>query len=367
MIDIEGRRATVALAAGGTGGHMFPAESLAQEMKRRGWRVVLFTDDRGMRFGETFPADEIVTLKAANPNVSGVGAKAGAALSMAGGLATAAIGMRRNKPAIVVGFGGYPSAPAMVAARAMGIPYGVHEQNAVLGRVNRLVAPSAAFVAHAFPTLSRLPARVKGEVVETGNPVRDAIRAVAGSPYPDPAGPLLLLVFGGSQGASLFSRVVPEALAMLPAELRQRLSVVQQVRGTEKEEVGAIYKQAGIACDLAPFFKDIPQRLAAAHLVIARAGASSVTELATVGRPSVLVPLGIAMDDHQTGNAKVLVKAGAAELIPEPQFSAERLSTTLDALLTDASRLSQMAASALTRAPQGAVTRLADLTERLAR
>lgn len=367
MIDIEGRRSTIALAAGGTGGHMFPAESLAEEMQRRGWKVLLFTDERGMRYGESFPADEIVTLDAANPNVSGIKAKAGAAVTMAQGLFTAAGAFRRHRPNIAVGFGGYPSAPAMLAARTLGVPYGVHEQNAVLGRVNRLVAPSAAFVAHAFPVLERLPAKVKGEVAETGNPVRDAIRAVEDSTYPDPSGRLTLLVFGGSQGASLFSRVVPPALAALPEELRARLHVIQQVRDEELEQVEQTYSAAGIGCDLAPFFRDIPDRLVSAHLVIARAGASSVTELATVGRPSVLVPLGIAMDDHQTGNARVLVEAGAAELIPEPQFDATTLTDSLGALLTDAPRLSQMAASAATKAPHGAVTRLADLAERLAR
>ncbi|GGC99854.1 undecaprenyldiphospho-muramoylpentapeptide beta-N-acetylglucosaminyltransferase [Aquisalinus flavus] len=367
MVDIEGRRALIALAAGGTGGHMFPAEALAEEMKRRGWRVLLFTDDRGMRFGDSFPADEIVTLQAANPNVPGARAKVGAAFAMTGGIITALQAYRRHKPSIAVGFGGYPSAPAMAGARIMKVPYGVHEQNAVIGRVNRLVAPQARFVAHAFPMLERLPARVRGEVIETGNPVRDAIRAVAGSPYPDASDRLNLLVFGGSQGASLFSRIVPDALAALPAELRQRISVTQQVRDEEKDQVAATYQGAGIEADLAPFFKDIPARLTAAHLVIARAGASSVTELATVGRPSILVPLGIAMDDHQTGNASVLVAAGGADMIPERQFDANVLSARLGELLTDPGRLAQMAAAASTIAPDQAVSRLADIVTRLAR
>lgn len=362
---IEGHRPTIALAAGGTGGHMFPAEAMAEEMKRRGWKVLLFTDQRGMRYADGFPANEIVTLDADNPNVRGVVAKARVAVGMAGAIAASMIAFRKHKPNVAVGFGGYPSAPAMLAARLSGVPHGVHEQNAVLGRVNRMVARTADFVAHAFPKLERLPTGLKAEIIETGNPVRDAIRAVEGQGYHAPIGdaPIEILVFGGSQGAALFSRVVPPALAGLPENVRRRLNVTQQVREEEKDEVRATYQGAGIACELQPFFRDIPQRLTDAHVVVARAGASSVTELATVGRPAILVPLGIAMDDHQTGNAQVLVEAGAAELIAEPDFSAERLSTVLEPLLTDSARLSQMAVSAASVAPHGAVTKLADYLE----
>jgi UDP-N-acetylglucosamine--N-acetylmuramyl-(pentapeptide) pyrophosphoryl-undecaprenol N-acetylglucosamine transferase len=356
----------IGLAAGGTGGHMFPAEALAQEMKRRGWRTLLFTDDRGMRFGDSFPADVIARLSAANPNASGLGAKVSAGFALTGGLITAMRAIRKHKPSVVVGFGGYPSAPGMMAARLMGVPYGVHEQNAVLGRVNRFVAPNATFVAHAFQQLDRLPA-CKGQVVQLGNPVRDAVMTQAGATYPATDEKLHLLVFGGSQGASLFSKVVPSALIGMPEHVRARLQVTQQVREQELAEVTALYKNAGIDADLAPFFADIPERMASAHLVIARAGASSVTELAVIGRPSVLIPLGIAMDDHQTGNAQVLVKAGAARLIPEPAFVAGELQTQLEELLNSPAALAQMAIAAAHVAPDNATAKLADLVEKLAR
>ena len=357
----------LALAAGGTGGHMFPAEALAQEMRRRGWRIMLFTDERGMRFGETFPADEIIRLSAANPNVSGILAKLGAGMALASGLITAVTAMLRHKPEAVIGFGGYPSAPAMIAARLLGRPHGVHEQNAVLGRVNRLVARNADFVAHAFPQLSRLPEGCKGQIIALGNPVRDAIRERAEAAYVKPSdfNRLSLFIFGGSQGASLFSRVIPEAVASLPDDLKQRLTVTQQVRAEELDTVQIIYNKAGIPADLAPFFADIPERLTNAHLVISRAGASSVTELATVGRPAILVPLGIAMDDHQTGNAQVLVEAGAAELIPESEFDPDKVKAVLEKLLTTPDRLAQMADHASSAAIGDAAARLADIIEGL--
>ena len=355
----------IGLAAGGTGGQMFPAEALAREMKRRGWRVILFTDKRGMRYGETFPADILLELPASNPAISGVKAKAatGFALMRAVRQSLAAIG--RHKPDIMVGFGGYPSAPAMLAARLRGIPHGVHEQNAVLGRVNRLVAPKADFVAHAFAQLDRLPEKRTGALLELGNPVRDAMMQKARAPYVAPAEfrQIDILVFGGSQGAALFSRVVPAAISELPERLRQRVKITQQVREEEQEAVAAVYAEAGLQADLRPFFADMPERLARAHLVISRAGASSVTEIATVGRPAILVPLAIAMDDHQSGNARVLEACGAAKVMSEGAFSADTLRETLAALLTGPATLAQMAKQALTVAPERATIRLADHVE----
>ena len=353
-------RPLIGLAAGGTGGHMFPAEALAQEMKRRGWRIMLFTDERGLRFGETFPADIVKTLSAANPNTRGIGAKISAGLALMRGTMAAIGAIKQEKPDIMVGFGGYPSAPAMMAARLMRVPYGVHEQNAVLGRVNRFVAPRANFVAHGFEQLDRLPL-CKGQVVQLGNPVRDAVITKAAATYPSTEGKLTILVFGGSQGASLFSRVVPAALAKLPETMRQRLHIIQQVRTQELAEVDGLYQTAGITAELAPFFTDMPIQMAKAHLVIARSGASSVTEIAVVGRPSILIPLGIAMDDHQTGNAQILVRAGAAKLIAEPTFAADRLRSELEKLLVDPAQLGQMAKAALGVAPNKATAKLADL------
>ena len=354
---------TIALAAGGTGGHMFSAQALAEEARARGWRVVLLTDARGMRYAEGFPADEIVELKAANPTVRGAAAKLGMAWAMAGGTRTAARALRAERPFVTVGFGGYPSAPAMFAAKAARLRHGVHEQNAILGRVNRRVSPSADFVAHGFARLDRL-GRVRGEVAQTGNPVRRAVRDAA-RPMPPLGERAHVLIFGGSQGASLFSRVFPAALARLPGEVRARLRVTQQVRDEERGAVADAYRVAGIEADLAPFFADLPARMADSHLVIARSGASSVTELSVIGRPSLLVPLGIAMDDHQTANAEVLTAAGAARLIAEPALTEESAAEALAALLVGDCPLPAMAEAARGLVPGDAATRLADLCQGL--
>lgn len=357
----------VALAAGGTGGHLFPAEALAQELKRRGWRILLVTDARGARYAGTFPADDRLMISAASPSIGGPVAKAAAAVSLAGGLLTAIGEFRKRKVAAAAGFGGYPSFPAMKAAELLGIPYGVHEQNGVLGRANRMVVPGAAFVAHGFPVLEKA-AKVRAPLIEVGNPVRDAVRALADAPAPplDERGRIAVLVFGGSQGASLFSKIVPPAIAALPAPLRARLAVTQQVREGEIAEVKKTYDDAGVAAELAPFFNDLPARIAKAHLVIARAGASTVTELSTIGRASVLIPLAIAMDDHQTGNARALSDAGAAIRIGEADFTVQSLSARLHDLLTDPPLLAHMAAAAKGCVKANAAGRLADLVEKIA-
>ena len=358
----------LALAAGGTGGHMFPAEALAREMRERGWKILLLTDARGMRFTDNFPADEVVTLGAANPNVRGAMAKVSAALTMAGGLITALKALRRHTPEMVVGFGGYPSAPGLFGARAMGLPYGVHEQNAVLGRVKRNAAAGAKFVAHGFPRLDRLP-MCKGEVIQIGNPVRDAVRALTGAPYPtpEPDGPLNILIFGGSQGASLFGRIFAPALASLPEALRTRLNVVHQAADDIADEVADIYRLAGIEAEIAPFFTDLPQRMVDAHYVVARAGGSSVTELSVIGRPALFIPLGIAMDDHQRANAEVLVEAGAADLLLEKDATPEAAAALLLPRLQDMTGLAAAAEAARGRVPSDATDRLGDLIENLRR
>lgn len=358
----------IALAAGGTGGHMFPAEALAQELKRRGYRVLLVTDARGDRYAANFPADDKFLISAASPSVGGPIAKAAAAISLAGGLMKVLSEFRRLKPAAVVGFGGYPSFPAMRAAAMSGVPYGLHEQNGVLGRANRLSIGAASFLAHGFSVLEKRPDRVRAEVVEVGNPVRDAVREAAARPYEPPhkGGPLRLLVFGGSQGASLFSMVVPAAVAALPEALRARLKIVQQARETEIEALASAYRLARVSAELAPFYKDLPERIAAAHLVIARAGASTVTELSAIGRPSILAPLAIAMDDHQTGNARALSDAGAAVRIAEKEFTPDALARALETILTEPGRLEAMAAAAKGRVKSDAASALADLVDKIA-
>ncbi len=354
----------IALAAGGTGGHMFPAEALAQELKRRSARVLLVTDARGARYAENFPADERFEISAANPNAPGPVAKVFAAVAMAKGLGTALSEFRKRGVDAAVGFGGYPSLPSMKAAELLKIPYGLHEQNGVLGRSNRLLAAGAAFTAHGFPRLERAPA--KARLIEVGNPVRDAVAALAGASYPASDGAIRLLIFGGSQGASLFSKVAPNAIAALPEALRRRLAVTHQVRDEDAASVKAAYENAGVTAELAPFFSDLPARIAASHLVIGRAGASTVTELAVIGRPAILVPLAIAMDDHQTGNARVLADAGAAVIIAEKAFNEHSLKDALAPLLADARALAGMAAKTRGRVKEGASAALAGLVLDLA-
>ncbi|MEX0644418.1 MAG: UDP-N-acetylglucosamine--N-acetylmuramyl-(pentapeptide) pyrophosphoryl-undecaprenol N-acetylglucosamine transferase [Parvularculaceae bacterium] len=357
----------VALAAGGTGGHLFPAEALAQELKRRGRRVLLVTDARGARYAENFPADDRFEISGASPNVGGPLARGLAAISLAGGLVTALAELKRRDVAAAVGFGGYPSLPTMKAAAILKIPYGIHEQNSVLGRANRMLAGGAVFTAHAFPFLERAPA--KAQLVEVGNPVRDAVAPYVAAPYAAPTDerPIRLLVFGGSQGASLFSTIVPAAVAALAEPLRRRLNVVQQARDAEADAVRALYKDAGVAAEVAPFFHDMPARIAKAHVVIARAGASTVTEIATIGRPSILVPLAIAMDDHQTENARVLADAGGAILLPEKTFTKEALREALAPLLAAPARLVAMAAATKGKVKSDSAMALADLVEGIAR
>ena len=359
----------IALAAGGTGGHMFPAEALASELKRRDWPILLVTDARGARFAERFPADDRVMISAASPSIGGPVAKAAAAVSLAGGLFTALTEFRKRRVAGAVGFGGYPSFPSMKAASLLGVPYGVHEQNAILGRANRMVAAGAEFLAHGFSLLERTPDKARSHSIEIGNPVRDNVIDAAREPFslPDKGDEVSVLIFGGSQGASLISRVVPAAIAMLPDDLRSRLKITQQARESEMTAVKEAYAAAGVRAEVAPFFSDLPARLAKSHLVIARAGASSVTELAMIGRPSVLVPLAIAMDDHQAANARSLADRGAAIVIAEQEFTPEKLRAQFYDLVSDPQLLGHMASQAKGAVRSDAAASLADLVEKMVR
>ncbi len=356
------------VAAGGTGGHLFPAEALARALAARGWRIVLATDRRGAAYAEQFPAEERLALDAATFRMGDPVGMARGGLKILGGVARARIAFKRLKPSVVVGFGGYPSLPALLAAPVVNAPTVIHEQNAVLGRVNRWIAPRATAIACAFPTLEKAPSRVKAKVEVVGNPVRPDIRALGDKPYPDPgAGNVRILVTGGSQGARLLSEAVPAAIAMLPEDTRYRLHVTQQTRPEAMEDARRVYANALVEAQLSPFFRDMAGRLAASHLVIGRAGASTVCELAVVGLPSVLVPLAIAMDDHQTYNARLLVDAGAAEAIPEKAFTPERLAESLMRILADPTELGRRSAAARSVARPDAAERLADLVERVAK
>jgi UDP-N-acetylglucosamine--N-acetylmuramyl-(pentapeptide) pyrophosphoryl-undecaprenol N-acetylglucosamine transferase len=348
------------LAAGGTGGHLFPAEALAGALIARGLAVALVTDRRGRGFGERLPGVPVHRISAGAMAGTGVLGRAEGALRLALGLFQARGLIARLKPAAAVGFGGYPSVPTMMAAARAGLPTLLHEQNAVLGRANRLLARRATMVAGAFPGLA-LPGATP--LVVTGNPVRPAIAAVGIEPYRPPAcdGPLHLLVLGGSQGARVFSRVLPEALGLLPPALRARLVLAQQCRPEDLEQVRAAYQRLGIAARLASFFEDIPALLAEAHLVIARAGASTVAELAAAGRPAILVPYPFAADDHQSANAESAAGAGAAWAMAERSLTGAALGERLAALAAEPAVLAAAAAAARRSARTDAAERLADL------
>jgi UDP-N-acetylglucosamine--N-acetylmuramyl-(pentapeptide) pyrophosphoryl-undecaprenol N-acetylglucosamine transferase len=354
----------VVIAAGGTGGHIFPAQSLAQELAARGRRVVLMTDDRGQNYAQAFPKAEIVTIKSATFADRGLIGKGFAVIRLAFGALAAFVALGRLKPSVVVGFGGYPALPTMFAAARRGLPSIVHEQNAVLGRVNRWLSPAVTKIATAFPRLSNIDPALVSRIAITGNPVRGAVLAQRKS-YTSPGreGPFNLLVFGGSQGARVFSTLVPEALAKLPEALRRRIALTQQCRPEDLEAARARYSAMGLTPTIAPFFSDMGERLAAAHLVIARAGASSVTELCIVGRPAFLVPYPFAMDDHQTANAREMAEAGAAWAFAEKGLSAEILAEKIAELAHNPTLLETAAAKALSLGRPNAAARLADLVD----
>ncbi|MDX2237412.1 MAG: undecaprenyldiphospho-muramoylpentapeptide beta-N-acetylglucosaminyltransferase [Hyphomonadaceae bacterium] len=357
----------VVIAAGGTGGHMFPAAAFATEMKSRGWRVVLMTDARGRRYAEGFPADLVEDTPAATIQSRNPIAAARAAFTIWRGIGAAGKRLRAHDPKVVAGFGGYPSLPALWAARAQRRPILIHEQNAVLGRVNRAFAKDAAIVACGFERLDRLPTQAAARKRVTGNPVRAPILAMRERPYPivSAGGPIEVLITGGSQGARVFGEVVPLAFLDLPPALRARVRVTQQAREEQIEDVRAVYAEAGVPAVVAPFFTDMAARLGAAQCVIARAGASTVTELQAVGRPAILIPLAIAADDHQTANAESMTEVGAADVIAERDLTPARLAALLALRLSDPHDLAVRAAAARGAARPEAARTLADLAEAL--
>ena len=353
------------IAAGGTGGHMFPAQALAEAMLAKGWRVQLTTDARGARYAGGFPdAVDVIELGSATFARGGAAAKALVPFKIAGGVLSALLRMLRDRPAMVVGFGGYPSIPAMAAAMILRRPRMIHEQNGVLGRVNTVFAKRVTKIAcGTWPTT--LPEGVDGE--HTGNPVRGAVLARAGAGYIAPGDyPMSILVIGGSQGARILSDAVPAAIAALPDAIRRFVRVSHQARPEDMERVQSAYAQSGIKADVQPFFNDIPERMAEAQLVISRSGASSVADISVIGRPAILIPFAAATADHQTANARGLSDAGAAILMPESQVSAESLSAQIELILSNAQGAAQMAAAALSCGLPDATERLVTLVEELA-
>ncbi|MDR3496781.1 MAG: undecaprenyldiphospho-muramoylpentapeptide beta-N-acetylglucosaminyltransferase [Ancalomicrobiaceae bacterium] len=358
---------TILLSAGGTGGHLFPAESLAAELIRRGYAVELATDERADKYGRRFPARAIhivasATLKGRSPL-----AIARTGLALARGFVQSWALIRRLKPAVVVGFGGYPTVPPLIAAVFAGVPTVLHEQNAVMGRANARLARKVTRIATSFAEV-RMPAGLAAKVTTTGNPVRDMVIEASAIAYPEPTaeGAFHLIVTGGSQGARYFSDAVPPAIALMDADLRSRLRLTQQVRPEDMPRVKAAYDAIGVAAELSSFFVDLPARIAASHLVIGRAGASTVTELCIIGRPGLLVPLPGALDQDQAANARVLEAAGGGWSHPQKELTPEVLAAEIARLMRAPGVLIAAAAAARAAGRPDAVARLADVVERAA-
>lgn len=356
------------LAAGGTGGHMIPAHALAEELLARGHRVALITDDRGARIPGLFDNVQVHILPAGRLSGGPIGWFR-AVKSIATGRAMALRLYETFLPSAVIGFGGYPAFPALLAARRDRIPTLIHEQNAVLGRVNRLMAGKVDAIGTAYKSVQRLPAKAGDKVHLVGNPVRDEILALRDQPFPPLGddGVFRLLVTGGSQGASILSQVVPDGLGLLPEHFRRRLQVTQQCREEDIEAVRARYAALGIAADLATYLPDLPERLAWSHLVIGRAGASTIAELTAAGRPAILVPLPSATDDHQTYNAREMAKAGGARMIAQSKFTAVELAKQMQKLGLEPAALAKAAGRARSAGRPDAARALADLVERTGR
>ncbi|MDU9002562.1 UDP-N-acetylglucosamine--N-acetylmuramyl-(pentapeptide) pyrophosphoryl-undecaprenol N-acetylglucosamine transferase [Sedimentitalea todarodis] len=353
------------MAAGGTGGHMFPAQALAEAMLERGWRVRLSTDARGARYTGGFPhSTEITEVTSATFARGGLAAKAMVAPRIASGVMGAMLQMRRDRPDVVIGFGGYPTIPALGAAVLLKLPRMIHEQNGVLGRVNQLFSTRVACVGcGVWPT--DLPKGAEG--IHVGNPVRAAVLDRAGASYIPPGDyPMSLLVMGGSQGARILSDMVPDAIVALPEPIRKHLRVSHQARPEDIDRVTARYAANGIDADVQPFFQDVPRRMSEAQLVISRAGASSIADLTVIGRPSILIPFAAAAGDHQTANARGLVEAGAAILIPERALAVASLSEQMAAILENPVAAQRMSAAAMSVGAPNATERLVALVTELA-
>jgi UDP-N-acetylglucosamine--N-acetylmuramyl-(pentapeptide) pyrophosphoryl-undecaprenol N-acetylglucosamine transferase len=354
------------LAAGGTGGHMIPAHALAEELRGRGHGVLLVSDERGTRFPGIFEQVPVHVLPAGRLGGGPIGWLK-ALSAVARGRAEAKRLYREHRPDAVIGFGGYPAFPALLAASALRIPTILHEQNAVIGRVNRLLAGEAEAIGTAYGRIERLKPKYRDKAVLVGNPVRAEIARLGELPFPpfDASAPLKILVTGGSQGASVLGQIVPAGLGMLAASLRHRLQVVQQCRPDDIERVRGHYAELGIPAELMTYIEDMPAKLADAHLVIARAGASTIAELTVAGRPAILVPFAAATDDHQTANARELVEAGGARAIAQSAFTPEVLARQIEALAMDPVALNNAAARALSVGRPHAARDLADLVERV--
>jgi len=361
-------QAPIVLAAGGTGGHVFPAQAVAEELQARGRRLVLITDRRGVRYRGALAELESHNISAGTPLARGPVARSLGIVKLLLGVREAARLLRRLEPAAVIGFGGYPSVPTMIAASRASLATAIHEQNAILGRANRLLAPRVLRIATSFERTSAIRESDLIKIAITGNPVRPAIAALASSTYPAPShdGPLNLLIIGGSQGARLFADLVPAAIALLPPQIRDRLDIAQHCRPEDLDRVRKSFAAENIQATCSAFFEDIPARLRKAHLVICRAGATTVSELAVAGRPAIFVPFAHATDDHQTANAATLQAAGGSIILGESDAKPARLAECLNGFLASPKALAKAAAAAHGVGRPMAGQTLADLVEALA-
>ncbi|MCV6548115.1 MAG: undecaprenyldiphospho-muramoylpentapeptide beta-N-acetylglucosaminyltransferase [Cohaesibacter sp.] len=356
----------IVLTAGGTGGHLFPAQALAHVLIARGWQVHLATDGRAERYGHDFPATSVRIIPSATPSGKNPLTMAKAAVTLAKGFWVARKTLKELKPAALVGFGGYPTVPPMLAASSLGIVTCLHEQNGVIGRANRLLARSAKALAASFPVLKGGEA-FRDITTLTGNPVRPAVLEAALMDYPllDSEGPLKLTIFGGSQGARFFSEYMPGVLGRLPEEMRARIKLVQQCRPEDLPKVRVAYRELKLEAEISPFFSDMPERIADSHLVICRSGASSVSELAAIGRPSLLVPLPGSLDQDQKANAQVLADVGGAWIMEQRGLRPNPIADLIEELFSNPDRLIAAAKAAKGQGKPDAAERLADLVEEL--
>lgn len=355
----------IVLAAGGTGGHVFPAEALARELLGRGLRVALLTDQRGGKFSDDL-AVPVHRIRASSLG-KGLLGKARSILQMGIGVLQARRIINKLKPAVVVGFGGYPSVPTLYAAARINIPLILHDSNAIIGRANRAMMGYASIIATSFPHVLGLKPDHGVRLVQTGNPVRPIFATLRATPYEaiSDNGPVRLLVIGGSQGARVFSHVVPRAIGLMPEHLRHRLIIAQQCRAEDIESARAAFAGAGVEAELSTFFRDVPERLAQSHLVICRSGGSTVAELAAIGRPAILVPLPHGHAGEQLANAEAIAEAGGAWVIPEQAFTPEALAVRLEALMTLPGSLTKTAAAARAWGTVSAADNLADCVEQI--
>ena len=358
-----GRTRHVLVAAGGTGGHLFPAEALGAALARRGVGLDLATDSRAAHYGGNFPARATHIIPSSALRGRGPFSLAATAAIVGGGVAKAWLLLRDLKPSAVIGFGGYPTVPPLLAACLRDIPTIVHEQNAVMGRANRFLAERVTAIATGFRDLSLPNVKLTAKTTWVGNPVRQGVILASATPYatPEPGGSLRLLVFGGSQGARVMTDVVPPAIQQLEPALWSRLHIVQQAREEDLAEVKKAYADLKVSAEVAPFFADLPARMAASHLVISRSGASTVAELSAIGRPAILVPLPNALDQDQMANAGMLQTAGGALRLPQAEFTPSRLASEVSGLAAEPARLRAMAAAAKKTGTLDAADRLADL------